>query len=432
VAEILQRLEQAGFEAWCVGGAVRDLLLGRVPGDWDVTTSALPQEVMALFGAEAHPSGLQHGTVTVGGGRGVEVTTYRLDGQYLDNRRPERVEFTASLEEDLARRDFTVNAIAMDLRGEIRDPWGGRGDLTAGILRAVREPEERFREDALRIMRGLRFAARLGFRLEEKTDDAIRRCAPLLRNIAAERLQVELTGLLCGEHALPVLLRYPDVLGAFIPEILPCVGFEQRTIFHCYDVWEHIAHAVAAVPPQPVLRYTMLFHDLGKPDSFTVDEVGNGHFYGHWRTSLDHAERIMDRLRFDNHSKKQILTLVERHDAELPFSEKAVRRNLARYGEETLRLLLKVKRADNQAQAPAYRGRRVLVDQWEALLDTVVAAGHCFSLKQMAVKGGDLIACGLEGPAVGKALHTLLEMVIDEQLPNDREMLLQYTKEFLL
>ena len=429
VKAILRRLEDAGFEAWCVGGAVRDLLLGRVPGDWDVTTSARPEEVMALFGESAIPTGLQHGTVTVGGGRGVEVTTYRRDGEYLDNRRPESVVFTSSLQEDLARRDFTVNAIALNLRGELADPWNGMADLKAGVLRAVREPEERFREDALRIIRGLRFASRLGFFIEENTERAIRRCAPLLRNIAVERLRVELTGLLCGEHVLPVLLAYPDVLGVFIPEITPCVGFEQHTVYHCYDVWEHIARSVAAVPPQPVLRYTMLFHDLGKPDTFTVDDEGNGHFYGHYRTSTVAAERIMDRLRFDHQSKRQILTLVEHHDAPLPLTEKGVRKNLARYGEETLRLLLQVKRADNLAQADAFRDRQQLIDQWEQLLQVVLAGDSCFSLKQLAVRGNDLLAIGMSGPAVGETLRELLELVMDEQLPNDRAALLEYVKE---
>ena len=429
VKAILRRLEDASFEAWCVGGAVRDLLLGRVPGDWDVTTSARPEEVMALFGESAIPTGLQHGTVTVGGGRGVEVTTYRRDGEYLDNRRPESVVFTSSLQEDLARRDFTVNAIALNLRGELADPWNGMADLKAGVLRAVREPEERFREDALRIIRGLRFASRLGFFIEENTKRAIRRCAPLLRNIAVERLRVELTGLLCGEHVLPVLLAYPDVLGVFIPEITPCVGFEQHTVYHCYDVWEHIARSVAAVPPQPVLRYTMLFHDLGKPDTFTVDDEGNGHFYGHYRTSTVAAERIMDRLRFDHQSKRQILTLVEHHDAPLPLTEKGVRKNLARYGEETLRLLLQVKRADNLAQADAFRDRQQLIDQWEQLLQVVLAGDSCFSLKQLAVRGNDLLAIGMSGPAVGETLRELLELVMDEQLPNDRAALLEYVKE---
>ena len=432
VQEILRRLEDAGYETWCVGGAVRDALLGLEPGDWDVTTSAPPEAVLSLFAPRALPTGLQHGTVTVGGGHGVEVTTFRRDGDYLDNRHPNHVEFTGSLTEDLARRDFTVNAIAVNLRGELSDPFGGRQDLAAHTLRAVGEPEKRFREDALRILRGLRFASRLGFAIEPDTAAAIHQCAPLLRNIAPERIQVELTGLLCGGHVLEILLDYPDVLGVFMPEILSCVGFDQHSVYHCYDVWSHTAHAVAEARPVPVLRYAMLLHDLGKPETFALDEEGRGHFYGHWRRSVPLAEAILNRLRMDNQSKKTILTLVERHDAPLHLSEKAVRRALSRYGEETVRLLLDVKRADNLAQAEQYRDRQQLISQWEDMLNMVLQSGECFSLRQLAVRGGDLTALGLRGPSVGAALNELLEQVIDEKLPNDRGMLLEYVKEKLL
>ena len=432
VREILEKLESAGYEAWCVGGAVRDLLLGREPGDWDAASSAPPEAVLDLFGADALPTGLRHGTVTVktAGGRGVEVTTFRCDGTYSDRRRPDRVTFTSSLEEDLARRDFTVNAIALSRRGDLADPFGGRADLAGRVLRAVGEPERRFGEDALRILRGLRFASRLGFALETGTAAALRRCAPLLGEIAPERVREELTGILCGEHVLEVLLAYPDVLGAVLPEILPCVGFDQHSVYHCYDVWEHTARAAAAVPPVPVLRWAMLLHDLGKPDAFFLDAEGRGHFHGHWRKSVEHSRAILDRLRFDNHSRQTILTLVERHDCELPLSEKSVRRNLARYGEEALRLLLEVKRADNLAQAEQYRDRQVLIRQWEDLLAMVLAEGGCFSLRQLAVRGGDMT--GLRGPAVGRALEELLDLVMDEKLPNDRAILLDYTKEKLL
>ena len=248
VRAVLARLEEAGYEAWCVGGAVRDTLLGQEPGDWDVTSGAEPEAVLSLFAPHALPTGLKHGTVTVapGGGQGVEVTTFRRDGDYLDHRHPERVAFTRSLAEDLARRDFTVNAIAVNLRGELSDPFGGRADLASHVLRAVGDPEKRFQEDALRILRGLRFASRLGFSIEPGTAKAIRRCAPLLERIVPERVLTELTGILCGEHVLEVLLEYPDVLGIVLPEFLPCVGFDQRSFYHCYDVWTHTARAAAA------------------------------------------------------------------------------------------------------------------------------------------------------------------------------------------
>lgn len=433
VREILQRLEGAGFEAWCVGGAVRDALLGRIAGDWDVTTSAPPEAVLSLFAPRALPTGLRHGTVTVKTeAAGVEVTTFRRDGAYLDSRHPDHVEFTGSLREDLARRDFTVNAMAVNLRGEMADPFGGRADLEAGVLRAVGSPDERFQEDALRILRGLRFASRLGFVLEPDTGRAVRRRAPLLERIAPERVRTELTGMLCGERVLAVLLDYPDVLGVPLPEILPCVGFDQRSRYHCWDVWEHTARAVAAAPPSPLLRWTMLLHDLGKPDTFTVGEDGQGHFYGHWRQGAALAADILDRLRFDNQSRRTILALVERHDCGLSLSEKSVRRNLNRYGEETLRLLLEVKRADSLAHAAAYRDRQQLLRQWEELLAEELREGACFSLGQLAVRGGDLTALGLEGPAVGRALQTLLDQVLDGKLPNEREILLEFVKEKLL
>ncbi len=434
VKTILSRLEAAGHEAYCVGGAVRDRLLGRAPGDWDVTTSALPEEVSALFAPHALPTGLRHGTVTVKpeGVPGVEVTTYRRDGAYSDCRRPDSVEFTASLEEDLARRDFTVNAMALDLRGALADPFGGGEDLKRGLLRAVGEPEKRFGEDALRILRGLRFAARLGFSIEAGTDRALRACAPLLERIAPERVREELTGVLCGPYAEKVLVSYPDVLGVVLPEIAPSVGFDQRSVYHCYDVWEHTARAVGAAPSAPVLRWTMLLHDLGKPDTFFLDGEGRGHFYGHWRKSAEYAGAILDRLRFDRRSRDLILTLVERHDCELPLSEKSVRKNLARYGEEAVRALLAVKRADNLAQAPEYRDRQVLIGQWEDLLNLVLQEGACFSLRQLAVRGGDLTALGLRGPAVGRVLQALLDQVLDGKLPNDREILLHCVREELL
>lgn len=437
VREVLARLEKAGYEGWCVGGAVRDLLLGREPGDWDVTTSAPPKKTLKIFSPRAWPTGLQHGTVTVAAGGGnsgntVEVTTFRRDGDYTDSRHPDHVEFTSSLDDDLSRRDFTVNAIALNLRGELRDPFGGREDLRSGILRAVGEPERRFGEDALRILRGLRFSSKLGFSIEPETAGAMRRCSRLLKRIAKERIQVELSGLLCGNGAAEVLMEYPDVLGVFLPEILPSVGFDQHSPYHCYDVWEHTARSVAAIRPDPVLRYTMLFHDLGKPEAFFLDEDGRGHFYGHWRQSVQIASAAIQRLRLDNRSRDLILTLVERHDCELSFSERSVRRNLGRYGEKTLRLLLEVKRADNLAQSEAFRDRLTQIDEWEALLEKVLASDECFSLKQLEAKGGDLTALGLRGRDVGNTLDQLLELVIDGKLPNEKNVLLEYAKENLL
>ena len=430
VQAVLKTLEAAGHEAWCVGGCVRDALLGQSPGDWDVTTSALPEETLAAFGPRALPTGLKHGTVTVKTENGpVEVTTFRIDGAYRDHRRPESVAFTRSLDEDLARRDFTVNAMARNLRGELRDPFGGREDLRRKVLRCVGDPDRRFQEDALRILRGLRFAAALGLEIEPGTAAALRRNREGLRDIAAERIQTEFFKLLPGKHAAEVLRGYPEVFGVFWPELLPMVGFDQRNRHHCYDVWEHTLHALAAVPEDLVLRCAMLLHDVGKPDSFTVDEAGVGHFYGHPAVSRELADRMLRRLKCGTEFRETVVRLVEWHDKDIPRTDKSIRRALRILGEKDLRRLILVKRADNFGQAPAYWDRQKELDKAEEILDRLLAEDACFSLKQLAVNGRDLLALDLSGPAVGAALEELLGKVMDGTLPNEREALLAVLQE---
>ncbi len=426
VQAVLKTLEAAGHEAWCVGGCVRDALLGRRPEDWDVTASAPPEETLAVFGSLAEPTGLKHGTVTVKTPGGpVEVTTYRIDGAYRDHRRPESVTFTRSVDEDLARRDFTVNAMAWNLRGELRDPFGGREDLRRRVLRCVGEPDRRFQEDALRILRGLRFAAALGFAIEAETAAALRRNREGLEDVAPERIQTEFFKLLPGETAAAVLREYPEVFGVFWPELLPMVGFDQRNRHHCYDVWEHTLHALAAVPGDLALRCTMLLHDVGKPACFTLDERGVGHFYGHPAVSRDLADRMLRRLKCAAAFRETVVRLVEWHDKDIPRTDKSIRRALRILGEEDLRRLILVKRADNLGQAPAYWGRQRELDKAEEILDKLLAEDACFSLKQLAVNGRDLLALGLSGPAVGESLEVLLEKVVDGALPNDREARLE-------
>ena len=433
VHELLTRLEQAGSAAFLVGGCVRDLLMGRQPQDWDAATSARPERVMELFAPDARPTGLQHGTVTVRlDGRDFEVTTFRRDGKYLDSRHPDHVEFTSSLEEDLSRRDFTINAMAMDRRGGLIDPFGGREDLERAVLRCVGEPDQRLTEDALRVMRGLRFAATLGLEVDALTAQALHRRREGLEEIAAERIAAELTKLICGPFALDVLLEYADVLAVVIPEIAPAVGFDQRNPHHCYDVWEHSVRAMAAAPADAVVRYTLLLHDLGKPETFSLDENGVGHFYSHGRASAEIARRVCRRLRLDRHTSDAVELLVRCHDVEVPLTEKGIRRQLRALGEENLRRLLQVKRGDNLAQHPDYLGRQNHIAQLEQMLDLVLQEEQCFSLKQLSVKGNDLLAIGLSGPAVGKALDALLDQVVEGKLPNEREMLLLYVKEKLL
>ncbi len=425
VKMILSNLEAAGHEAWCVGGCVRDTLLGREPEDWDVTTSALPEETMGVFDGQAMPTGLKHGTVTVRTAEGpVEVTTYRVDGAYLDHRRPESVTFTHSIDEDLARRDFTVNAIAINLFGELRDPFGGRKDLEGKILRCVGDPDQRFQEDALRILRGMRFAAVLDFEEERKTDASMERNRELLREIAPERIQVELVKLICGKNAGWVLENHPKIIGVFWPEVLPMVDFDQRNHHHCYDVWQHSLFALASTPPIPELRCAALLHDIGKPSSFTVDTHGVGHFYGHANVSCQLADEMLQRLKFSTVFRERVVRLVEWHDRNIPRTDKGLRRSLRSLGEADLRLLLDLKRADNLAQAPEFHGRQEEIREAGEILDKLLEADACFSLKYLAVRGGDLLERGYSGPAVGEALNWLLDKVIDGELPNEKKALL--------
>ena len=353
----------------------------------------------------------------------METTTFRRDGAYADHRHPEQVTFTPDLTEDLARRDFTVNAMATDLRGTVYDPFNGQADLQEGILRCVGDPERRFSEDALRILRCLRFAAVLGFSIEPETGKALTACRNLLREMAPERVHEELTKLLCGPWAAAVLRRYPDVIGAVLPEILPMVGFDQRNPHHCYDVWEHTLHALDAAPPDSVLRWAVLFHDMGKPECFALDAKGVGHFMGHGVVSRRIADGVMDRLRFGNDAKERIGELVEWHDHRVE-TEKGVRRMLNRFGERNFRDLLTIQRADNMGQAEKFRSRQGEIDRVEAMLDRELEKGSCFSLKQLAVNGNDLLGLGLSGPAVGRTLQGLLDRVMDGTLPNDRNALL--------
>ena len=428
-AQVLSALEGTGFGAWCVGGCVRDSLLGRTPQDWDVTTAAVPERVLAIFGDRAVPTGLAHGTVTVRTAGGVvEVTTLRRDGTYRDHRRPQSVTFTDSLEEDLCRRDFTVNAMALDLRGELADPLGGRADLDAGLLRCVGEPDRRFREDALRILRGVRFAAALGFAVEQETDRSLRANRALLALIAPERIWAELKGLLTAPGAAEALRAYPEVIGVFWPEVLDMVGFPQRNRHHCYDVWEHTLHALAQVPPELELRLTMLLHDIGKPGCCTIDASGCGHFKGHPARSAVLAEEMLRRLRADNATRETVVRLVAWHDRNIPRTRPGVASALRQLGETDLRRLLCIKRADNLAQDPAYRAMQEEIGRAEAILDRLLAEGACVSLDQLAVRGGDLLALGLSGPAVGETLEALLDAVIEERLPNDRAVLLEYAR----
>lgn len=434
--KLLRRLNECGFQAYAVGGCIRDSLLGKTPGDWDICTSALPEETEACFSdLRVVETGLKHGTVTViSSGEPYEITTFRSDGVYLDHRRPQKVDFVRTLKEDLLRRDFTINAMAAGLDGEIQDLFGGQKDLKDGIIRCVGDPEKRFSEDALRILRGLRFASRLGFSIAPETAAAMERQKNLLAYVSGERIYKELTGILMGDNAQTVLEQYGSVLTAVLPEIVPSMGFCQQNPFHNRDVWQHTLEALGKSRPDPMVRWALLLHDLGKPDCFTVDDRGIGHFYGHPQRSMELAEGIFDRLHGDKKTKETVCLLVRDHDREAPANEKNARRWIARYGADRVRLLLEVKRCDCLAHVdtPKTRARYDNLMEMTRLILELLEKEHCFSVRDLPVKGGDVMALGVPaGPQVGQILERLLEDVLDGTCPPEREALLGRLKQYL-
>ena len=424
VREALERLEAAGFSACAVGGCVRDSLLGQTPADWDIASSARPEEVKRVFAdCRVLPTGERHGTVTaVLDGMPLEITAFRTEGPYSDGRRPDRVSFANSIEEDLSRRDFTVNAMAAAPDGQLRDPFGGRADLEAGVIRCVGEPAERFSEDALRILRALRFAAVLGFSIHPETAAAIRSQRGLLVRVSAERVWEELKKLLCGRDVLPMLLDFPEVFSQLIPELGPTVGFEQHTPYHLYDVYAHTARAAAAVPPDPELRLAMLLHDIGKPARFFRGPDGAGHFKGHPAAGADMAENILRRMKLPGKTVRRILPLIRYHDAAIRPEE--LRLWLSRLGEAGFADLLAVKRADNLAQHLEASDRREEYDRLEARAAEILRRGDCLTLRQLAVSGEDLREAGFSGPDIGRMLRELLFRVLKGGCPNDKSALL--------
>ena len=426
---ILQTLTGAGYEAYLVGGCVRDLLRGVEPHDWDICTSARPEETEGCFaGQRIIETGLKHGTVTVlEDGKPYEITTYRTEGPYSDSRRPDYVEFVSSLEADLARRDFTMNAIAMGPGGSLRDPFGGMADIQTGLIRCVGEPAHRFQEDGLRVMRALRFAAVLGYGIEERTAQAIHENRHMLDHVAAERINVELCKLLVGANVGEILRQYPDVLCQFWPQLGPLVTLEQNNPWHCWGGWEHSIHAVEAAPADLILRLTMLLHDIGKPACKSTDENGIDHFYGHPAVSAKLADQMLRALKFDNKTRERVVTLVEHHDVQIPNRERYIRKWLGRLGPETFFQLLEVKRADGMGQAhELVKSRLSELEEMKAEAEEIIAQGQCFSLKNLAVNGRDVIAAGVApGPEVGWVLNRLLKWVVNGEFPNDRDTLLQ-------
>ena len=425
----LSLLTAAGFEAYLVGGCVRDALLGRTPQDYDIATNALPDEVAAVFcDHRVIETGLKHGKVTVLlDDLPIEITTYRVDLGYSDGRHPDRVAFTPNLRDDLARRDFTVNAMAYHPERGLVDCFGGQADLAAGLLRCVGEPETRFSEDALRILRLLRFAVKLGFSVEERTAAAALALRDTLRKVSAERIQKELTSLLLGAHAGEILVQYADIFGVFLPELLVCRNFLQHNPHHRYDVLTHLAKAVDASPNDPVLRLAALLHDIGKPDCFTMDENGVGHFYAHADRSAALAEQILTRLRYDNETKRQVVVLVAAHDRLIEPNERSVKRALNRLKPALFFKLLALKRADCIGQGLTHPERLESYDRIEMIAKRLLSEEACFSLRDLAVSGDDLLRAGVpQGKQVGQTLRMLLDAVIDGSVANEKTVLLTY------
>lgn len=435
VTMIINNLQLHGYEAFAVGGCVRDSILARRPEDWDITTSAKPEEVKRLF-RRTVDTGIEHGTVTVLLGRdSFEVTTYRIDGSYEDSRHPTEVHFTNRLEEDLRRRDFTINAMAYNDEVRLVDVFGGMKDLNHHLIRCVGNPEERFSEDALRILRAVRFSAQLNFPIEPETAEAVRKLAPALGRISAERIRTELVKLLVSPH--PERIQDAWELGitkVILPEWDEMCGVEQNTPHHKYDVAQHTIHALKNVKRDKILRLTMLFHDMGKPSMKTTDENGRDHFKGHALVSEEIARKVMHRLKFDNETIKKVTRLVCYHDYRVEATPKNVRRAMNRIGVELFPYYLAVRMADAKAQSTYHRRDKIEnIIAMRELYQEAILEDQCVTLRQLAVSGRDLMSLGMKpGRELGSMLSELLEYVIDDPRRNEKEILLGYVKEKLV
>ncbi|GHU51892.1 polynucleotide adenylyltransferase [Clostridia bacterium] len=434
VCKTIDILKNANYEAYLVGGCVRDLLMGTLPNDYDITTNALPDEIKEVFKEyRTIDVGIQYGTVcVVVDGHNIEITTYRIDGRYRDNRHPDKVIFTANITDDLSRRDFTINAIAYD--GEnIIDPFNGKKDIENRIIRCVGDAYERFDEDALRIMRALRFSSALKFNIEKNTEEICFELADSLKNISAERLHTELNKLLLGDDVYKVLSEYHPILSVFIPEIKPCIAFDQKTVYHIYDVWRHISKAVASSPKSLRIRLTMLFHDLAKPLVYTTDEMGSRHFFGHAEESSKIANVIMKRLCYDKKTIKNVTLLVKYHDHNNRNvnDPRVIKRFLSIIGEENYFLLLDVKLADTSAKSSLAYYVREKCELAALEVSRILTNGDPYLISHLEVNGYDLTQLGFKGEKIRQMLNFILTSVIEEDISNDRDKLLTYAKKML-
>ncbi|MBP3818865.1 MAG: CCA tRNA nucleotidyltransferase [Butyrivibrio sp.] len=427
VKMILDRLHEAGFEAYAVGGCVRDSILGREPGDWDITTNALPQDTKKLF-KRTIDTGIEHGTVTIMVGKeGYEVTTYRIDGKYEDSRHPSEVTFTKNLTEDMKRRDFTINAMAYNDEEGIIDRFGGIEDIEKGLIRCVGNPKERFSEDALRIMRAVRFAAQLNYSIEDETKNAISELADTLKNISAERIQTELVKLLLSDHPERLMTAYElGITKVILPEFDRCMETPQNNPHHMYNVGEHIMKSVQNVRADRILRLTMLMHDMGKPVTMSIDSNGISHFKGHAEVGVSMAKEIFKRLKFDRDTMDRTCNLIRYHDDRFPATPRNVRRAMNRIGDDFPRFI-EVRYADTLAQSEFYREEKLkLIDDTNSIYKEILEKKEPIYIKDLAVNGKDLMGAGVsQGKAIGTVLKAMLEDVLDNPEHNSKDYLLE-------
>lgn len=432
----LNTLEKSGFEAYLVGGSVRDYLMDVPLGDKDITTNATPEEVRGVFGDfRVINTGIRHGTVTVLiDGEPIEITTYRTESEYGDNRHPDSVSFSKNFSDDVLRRDFTMNGIGISADGEIRDEVGGKQDIENKIIRAIGVPEDRFSEDALRIMRAVRFASVIGFEIEKSTENAALNKRELLKNISAERKRDELLKLICGKNAENILLKYREVIAQCISEIQCEFDFNQHNRHHIFDVYTHSVKAMASAKNDTNIRMALLLHDIGKPSTAKYDEKGEMHFKCHAQKSFEIAEEILTRLRLSNAEKDEILTLIKYHD--IPFmgedmktvSEKRVKRIVSKFGKDLSLKLLEVRRCDNLAQNPKYFLGEDFYSNCEELICKISDGNECLTLKDLEIDGNDIKKLGFSGKKIGEVLNLLLENVLDGTLPNGKKELVAFAE----
>lgn len=432
---IIHALQDAGYKAYIVGGCVRDSLMNRVPHDWDICTSARPEQMLEVFkDHRVIETGLQHGTVTVViDGEQYECTSFRIDGVYSDNRRPDSVTFINDLTEDLRRRDFTINAMAYNDEEGLIDPFDGMGDIKHGIIRCVGNAADRFNEDALRILRAIRFAAQLDFAIENNTSSELCRQRKSLANISAERITNELNKIVISDRFAGMLIKYLDIFEQFIPELEDMNNFPQNNPHHIYDVLIHTFYTVISCQNDLILRLAALFHDIGKPHSYQDEADGIRHFVGHNIVGADMTDKIMRRLKYDNNTRNAVVQLVLYHDSSFIAKPSAVKRWLNKVGEIQLKRLIDLRRADIEGQRVFYdREKMRKIDDFANVLNQVLEEQQCFSLKDLAINGDDLIALGfVPGKELGEVLTGLLNSVTDDALPNDRETLLKEAQKWL-